>query len=503
MQFIIEKDFNCLFFNCVRGCNIILLYHHCKNLLKNIHFYYMTKNDSQYYYIYQKYLLQTRDCINGKGERDVFYSMLCAFFEVYKNSSAFLLHQCCLYFGSWADVKYFCNFVKNSSFLDENSKTMIIECAIDMIIYQIDMDLYNWNFVFNNYLRNRTITKRPNARDVISFAAKWVPRETSKHKWLYYIIVEKWNLIHNPIDFEMKNINKSCKEFRKKVTMLNREICTTQTYLCKNDKKNIDPYKTSIHTILSNTNTFLSNSASNKDCFESFKNMIYDEKTHDKKNVNISLEKIVKNGLKLIQRKYDSESATQEHFYNQLWKKINNSIQCKLNCIPVVDVSHEESKFASIGLSILISQKSIHKKIIVVENQFSIIHIDEDKEFIDILRIINSFHILFFDIYNLFHFLSKEIEQSYCYKNIEYVILTHGKKIIDIQDRLCSYKLPIVYWNTYNNDNFYKEIYIQRLYLSGCTPKMIYLLENIDIPFYKLICKSLTRYNFINNFALS
>ena len=126
-----------------------------------------------YLSILYKMIGHTRDIVDGKGEYTLTYMMIYAWYNFFPQLSKFALkclvdlgdiniHQ----YGSWKDIKYFCQYCKNKSMNDNH----------DLIIYAIE--------ITNQQLRKDHSNLISNSNDV-SLAAKWVPREKSSFGWLF------------------------------------------------------------------------------------------------------------------------------------------------------------------------------------------------------------------------------------------------------------------------------------------------------------------------------
>ena len=174
----------------------------------------------------------TRDCNVGKGLRDVSYMMICCLYTRFPHM-AFQLIYMLPYIGSWADIKYFCGFVRGFHWCEFNHCGLafdfepLITYAVDVIVYQFHSDYVRWNEAFDDYLFNGSAAcvinarKRPCAREFISFAAKWIPREKNKYGWLFDFIVERYFTLFEP--FVSLSVRKM--KFRKMVSTLSRTRC--------------------------------------------------------------------------------------------------------------------------------------------------------------------------------------------------------------------------------------------------------------------------------------
>lgn len=485
----------------------------------------MCRWHTYYLYILYKMLFQTRDCHNGKGERIASYTFLCAFYKHFPQQSMYALHNFALYFGSWGDIKYFCGFVKEFKLLDTQTKNNLISTAIDILIYQFDMDCNIWNHAFSNYLQKMEQEpfakhERPYAPDMISFTAKWIPRESSAYGWLNDIIVRRYYAIHMPFLFDdesldIPNMNKLKMDFRKKVAALNCELKTCQTYMTNNKTELIEPSRVTLQTIIQQSDAFFN--YDKKGCkYE--RDMICDRfhhyvdcehiERHCKKNINISLESLVKKGFRLIGQRYDCSCAYQIKLLDQIWTKLCASFYDSLSAIPVIDLSGGQ-KYNSIGMGILIAQLSTYKKMIVCENQFDVLTINVNESFTDILRRLSEYKCIFFHIRGLFSFLYEKHNSGYV-DPMQYVILSSEKNILTCQEEIRDYydkNVKIVFWNVLTCEENVKDLLLSRFfYVSGSSPKLIDFLRHCNNgsgskkhnKFFDILCKSLQKYDFVN-----
>ena len=177
--------------------------------------------------------INTRDIINGKGEYYLFYVLVYVWYEYYPEIAKYLIKSSVMYennendnnfwsynieyaYGSWKDIKYFCNYCKDKGKdkeETERSESLIDNCC-DLMIKELKKD--------NNKSSN------------ISLAGKWCPRESSKKfGWLNTKIACRYhNNLNNPNKIRIKLINKYCMNLRKTLSKLNKRVGTYQIYQC-------------------------------------------------------------------------------------------------------------------------------------------------------------------------------------------------------------------------------------------------------------------------------
>ena len=140
-----------------------------------------------------KIIANTRDIVYGKGERDLSYMQIYVLYNYYPTIAKKLLVHFFYFpygrkpYGSWCDVKYLCQYIKNKT---SNQNHPLINFCVKIMNDQISYDLStltNHNASENNYVSIKNINKiyNINYKYQISFAVKWVPRKSSKKfKWL-------------------------------------------------------------------------------------------------------------------------------------------------------------------------------------------------------------------------------------------------------------------------------------------------------------------------------
>ena len=191
-----------------------------------------------------KLIAYTRDIYDGKGERDLTYSMIMVWYKHFPSLSMYIFEKICSTFGSWKDAKYLCHFIKHNAnnFLSEEKQ----EKCLENIIQIMNTQLYN----------DITDTDQNN----LSLIAKWIPREKSKFGWLYESLVKNWN---QKFETETENPSqpsyKTYKKYRKILTSLNRKIDTPQIKQCERKSHEINYYHVSLITKRKNTDYFLQN----------------------------------------------------------------------------------------------------------------------------------------------------------------------------------------------------------------------------------------------------
>jgi hypothetical protein len=201
-----------------------------------------------YLSILYKMIGQTRDIVDGKGEYALTYMMILVWNRYYTELAKFALkclvdlgdksvHQ----YGSWKDIKYFCECCKTCG----QEGSTLISYAIEITNEQIRKDYAN--LVSNS--------------NDISLAAKWVPREKSSFGWLFESLATNYfsNFLvtANTDDRRMRAVLKCKTEYRKILSKLNKNIETVQINQCGREWANINFSKTTSITLSKQKKAFL------------------------------------------------------------------------------------------------------------------------------------------------------------------------------------------------------------------------------------------------------
>jgi hypothetical protein len=85
-----------------------------------------------YYILLYKLIIYTRDIFVGKGERDLTYMMISIWYSQFPILAIYSIKTICeKNYGSWKDIKYLCNYIKENSL--KNTEDPIIENCISLI----------------------------------------------------------------------------------------------------------------------------------------------------------------------------------------------------------------------------------------------------------------------------------------------------------------------------------------------------------------------------------
>lgn len=309
-------------------------------------------------------ILYTRDISHGRGRRDLAYAMIVCLYKKNPDLAMEALRLCASKYGSWCDIKYFCRYVSQ---LDDILMNEMIDKAIDILIDQLRIDHDTWTKALSEYLNNLRTISRPIGRDILSYAAKWVPREKSAMGWLFDRIVERWAA--------RSHYNSRYKrEFRKMVSELNREIGTIEIKQCSGEFHNIMYEQIPLRALVGQ--------------YRSFANLEVYPKGDGSSVGCRAFETICAN---LVHIALLSNDGKYDDMLNHIWSK--NHVNYIVNdIVPIVDISAGSGGwYRAIGIGILIAQNSSHGHIILSEHDAHSIYVGPDDSFITIISRIRPF----------------------------------------------------------------------------------------------------------------
>lgn len=454
----------------------------------------------------------TRDIVYGKGERDISYMMVYQFYQYFPIPAMFCLYTFTtsihdnhiIPFGSWKDIPNLCEYVKYASPVKENDE--IITIIISIMNNQLDKDRSAWNTALYEYITEKkknpmTLMIRPNGRDIMSFAAKWVPREKSKYGWLYEKMVIQWySSIYPAMLSSAKTTEKydsailKCKmNYRKMVSALNKELDTVEVKQCSHKWSEINPENVPNNTLYKQKKAFLninSNMQPRLDtmfsddrvkCSLNFKNylneksktVIHESISQSGTVMTFDISVMEKCAISLCLKMNDPEIIDKKaidlqiQFLNSQWEKYTKDI-VPTNFIPVICKNAFLDNGASpfLGLSCLIAKVS--KRVMIMSDNPIWVELSDCPDFFSMVnKIYHSFCGPISDIAsnidNIFELFSKALhhENSSMLPESESRIITEEKiKIIflsnqDIYSHInnalpIETKLKIIYWNLSN-----------------------------------------------------
>jgi hypothetical protein len=328
----------------------------------------------KYLILLYKMIAQTRDIVYGKGERKLTYMMIYIWYKFYPTLAIYAVHSLVDIrilpdncngmdvdglvngsqrhaFGCWKDIKYLCYFLRSRS-----HNHPLIDVAISIMNKQLYRD---WTIV-------RIGDSSRDFRNILSFVAKWVPRENTKFEWIFEKSAIQWAEMVSPFYFKNKLLTytqndallKKCKtNYRIVCSSLNRLLDTTEIKQCSGEWNHIVPSNIPKLTIARQKNALLnvnrnmetrSKTSYVKDrriCSnnikEYYKDLIHPENTRF--NSNFELGNFVKQYSALRAGLHDDLDVMQNRLYqidilNKHWESFICKFNTLENFIPFVDI---------------------------------------------------------------------------------------------------------------------------------------------------------------------
>lgn len=352
-----------------------------KTLLRRL----KTENKSEYILIMAKLCAHTRDIVSGKGEYALAYSMLGILFDFFPRIAEVLLEKFVRLkldgdsvhpYGSWKDIKYFWDERKHLN------ATMI-----NLVNSQLKIDEENM--------------KQGNP---VSLAGKWIPREKSKHGWMFGILACDYfdHILFNTKDETREKAINMCKmKYRKLLSELNRFLDTTQIKQCAGKWSTIVPEKVTSVTLFKNKKAFLnvdkkgnrrSDSKDRIECESHFSTFLERAKKGEVevKGKRVGLVDFTKEAMELIMTKNRQEID----MLNLQWKSNSSQNGSLGNFVALVDVSGSmagDPLHAAIALGIRIAEKSkLGKRVLTFSSNPTWVNLEGTSNFVDMVKIVSK-----------------------------------------------------------------------------------------------------------------
>lgn len=351
----------------------------------------------EYMSIMFKLIGQTRDLVDGKGEYTLAYMMLGIWnkhfpelaryaFSLFvqgsinseKDSESEGDHP----YGSWKDVKHLIMYLQTST--NVNDSTSLENYAIELLNNQLKMD---------------------ETADVPSLAAKWVPREKSKHSSLFTRLAKNYYSHYLSSALTESSIKrailKAKMDYRKLISSLNKKLDTVQIKQCANTWADIDPTRQTSITLHKQKKAFLNLTKKGEQrsllddriiCAEKFTEFASKAARGEVevKGKRIGLNDFTKNAIDLISSRQHASSEAQ--LLNAQWT--NNSLQTGAlgKMIAMVDVSGSmvgDPLHAAISLGIRIAEKSmIGKRVLTFSASPKWVNLESCNDFISMVEVL-------------------------------------------------------------------------------------------------------------------
>jgi hypothetical protein len=341
-----------------------------------------------------KMIGQTRDIVDGKGEYELTYMMIYTWFKICPELAFYAIDTCVLSddgkhpYGSWKDIKYFCNYCKEQGLSKDH---YLIHHAITVANKQLRQD-------FTNY---------ESGVDEISLAAKWLPREKSeKFGWLFNSLATNYFSNYLTMSKNDQSLNRAilkCKtDYRKILSKLNAKLDTLQIKQCANTWSTIDFKNVTSISLTKQKTAFLNKKKDNKErypdredrvlCAKNFKDFVNNSISN---NVEIKGKRVGLNDFTKQAIQIDKEhNVTEYKLLNAQWKN-NSSQNAKLGkMIAMVDVSgsmNGDPLYAAIALGIRIAEKSaLGKRVLTFSSRPTWVNLDGVDEFVDMVHVVRK-----------------------------------------------------------------------------------------------------------------
>lgn len=402
-----------------------------------------------------KMIAETRDCFYGKGEHDISYMLIFVFYKYYPVLATYLIHKFVqplengslgkVGYGSWRDIKYLCQYVREHS--SKKEKDSIIEICVALVSQTLHNDLvlvdkpqlHPCEFTQREFNGIKNLHSNINYREYLSSLVKWIPREHKKFDWLHELLVIHWFTAYRPDFFgKVKDyegyymaLDKAKMLYRKMVSKINYYLDTTEIKLCEKQLHKIKPNNVPQLCMNNNNHLFLNTSFvgeietgversplshtifTNKEveCYHNMKEYFHEKfiikkvnRGHSMKIPNSGkLSYFVKEAYYLIENhsSYNNQDIRID-ILNSQWKNISEIIGGKLldSFIPLLDLSfhHDmESLYSGIALALLISENSSYKhRILIIDHQPLWINLEQYDTFFSRMlifhKLVNGYH---------------------------------------------------------------------------------------------------------------
>jgi hypothetical protein len=332
---------------------------------------------SEYVLLLFKLTANCRD-IYGKGERDLSYMQLLEWWHYNPKLAYFLFENFIVSskinhpYGSWKDVKYFCQYVLNTT---NNKDHPFINYIVELSNFYLQKDYEK--------LLNCKKEKTKSLENIsLSLAGKWLPREKSKFKWLnkklanhmfsHYLTTGKTN------DSIRKASLKCIIHYNKILVILNEYLDTSQIKMCNGNWRYINFNNVTSKTLhlqklsfmnklkkggtLTNRNDFVDRN----ECANNFKQYLENSKTSNKKvkGKRCNVYEFVKDAILYANMEETEDILLVKDVINEQWKDNATQNADLKQMIVMSDVSGSMETdncnplYNSIGLGIRISEKT-------------------------------------------------------------------------------------------------------------------------------------------------
>jgi Mg-chelatase subunit ChlD len=361
------------------------------------------KDETSLYYLSMVYRLigNTRDMVEGKGEYSLTYMMIYVWYDYYPTLAEFAL-QCLLFldksethpYGSWKDVKKFCQYSKEREEAKGNSvhRHPLVQCSIRLLNAQLKQDK----------------EKMDNGSTDISLAGKWVPREKSKYQWLFQLLATHYfsnylETAQNAVKMEKATI-KCYMDYRKLSALLNRRLDTLQIKQCAKHWSEIDFQKVTSISLTSQKKAILNKKKDGSvrfpedqdriDCATNFQTYYENLKKQGKelKGARVSMESFTKKATELLRNPNDNQLEID--MLNSQWRDNSTQNGSLSKMIAMVDVSGSmegDPMHVAIAMGIRVAEKSaLGKRVMTFSSEPTWVNLSGYDDFVSQVQVIRN-----------------------------------------------------------------------------------------------------------------
>ena len=338
----------------------------------------------------------TRDIIDGKGEYNLTYMMIYVWHDFFPELAKFALkclvdlgdrniHQ----YGSWKDIKYFCDYVKTET--GNNVHHPLIFYAVKLVNNQISKD-YEKMLVNSNE---------------VSLTAKWVPREKSSFGWLYEQLATDYfvHIVSTATNsYSIQRAILKCKtEYRKVLSALNRKIDTLQIKQCGKVWSTIDFNRVTSISITKQKKAFLNvkndgevrfpDTKDRVQCAENFNNHVQSsiKNCSEIKGKRVGMADFTNQALLLIS---GHNNQVEKDILNSQWRDNSKQTGALGKMIAMVDVSGSmdgDPMNVAIALGLRIAEKSVlGKRVMTFSAKPTWVKLDGYNDFVSQVKVVKD-----------------------------------------------------------------------------------------------------------------
>ena len=236
-------------------------------------------------------IAQTRDIVAGKGEYNLSYMQLVVWYQFYPELALEAVDRFVQFsmidnkthpFGSWKDLKYLANYVKEhepESMKSNNSA--FLQHIISLYYFKINSDWADLNYIYGREQRSVDQFKEYDSiieyhmknppHDIeerikyvggnLSLVGKWCPRGSSKKfGWIFNeiakVYADRWIATATTESSKSRALRKGMTHLRKILSAINRHIDTVQVKQCSKKWSDINFNKVTSITLHKQINAF-------------------------------------------------------------------------------------------------------------------------------------------------------------------------------------------------------------------------------------------------------